>query len=80
MIYGQENYYLGLQDQGLEEQRILNHRIISFAKEQRTPLVVSNNVHYVESKDATVHDILLCVESGKVLTDQDRFRFPNDQF
>jgi len=80
LIFGSDSYYLGLQDQGLEEQRILNHRLLSFAKEQGIPLVVSNNVHYVESKDAMVHDILQCIESGKELTDQDRIRFPNDQF
>ncbi|RKD23776.1 DNA polymerase III subunit alpha [Ammoniphilus oxalaticus] len=79
-IFGKDNYYLGLQDQGLEEQRILNQRLLPFSEEYAVPLIVTNNVRYVSKQDASIHDVLLCIESGKAVTDQDRSRFPNDQF
>ncbi|NLN52784.1 MAG: DNA polymerase III subunit alpha [Firmicutes bacterium] len=79
-IFGRENFYLELQDHGLEEQRTLNPRLIQLARETGTPLVVTNDVHYLRRTDAEAHDVLLCIQTGKTLEDTNRMRFSNDEF
>lgn len=79
-IFGEGNFFLGLEDHGLEEQRMLNQRVVKASQETGIPLVATNRVHYLQASDASVHDILLCIESGKTVRDSDRHRFPNDQF
>ncbi|MBP1930297.1 DNA polymerase III subunit alpha [Ammoniphilus resinae] len=79
-IFSHENFFLALEDQGLAEQRVLNQRILQFSSQYNVPLVVTNNVHYVEQRDAKIQDILLCIGSAKLVSDPDRERFPNDQF
>ena len=69
-----------LQDHGLEEQRTLNPRLIQLARETGTPLVVTNDVHYLRRTDAEAHDVLLCIQTGKTLEDTNRMRFSNDEF
>ena len=79
-IFDHDHFFLALEDQGLAEQRVLNQRILQFSSQHNVSLVVTNNVHYVEQQDAKIQDILLCIGSGKLLSDQDRERLPNDQF
>ena len=79
-VYGPDNYYIELQNQGIEEQRLLNARLAEIAKETDIPLVATNDIHYVKREDAKMHDILLCLQTGKVLSDQDRMKFPTDEF
>jgi DNA polymerase-3 subunit alpha len=79
-IYGSGNFFLELQEHGLEEQRLLNQRIVMCSKETEIPLVATNHVHYVDPEEAVVHDILLCVGEGKLRSDSDRSHLPNNQF
>jgi len=79
-IFGNGNFYLELQNHGLEEQRIVNERIIKLSQETNIPLVATNDVHYVRREDAKAHDVLLCIQTGKTIEDQDRMRFETDEF
>lgn len=79
-IFGEGNFYLELQDQGLEEE----FKILPFMKqlheETGIPFVATNDVHYVKQEDAAAHDVLICIQTGKTVDDQNRMKFPNDQF
>ncbi len=79
-IFGEGNFYLELQDQGLEEE----YKILPYMKQLRLetgiPFVATNDVHYVNQEDAAAHDVLLCIQTARTVDDQDRMRFPNDQF
>ncbi|SJZ32197.1 DNA polymerase III subunit alpha [Selenihalanaerobacter shriftii] len=79
-IFGKDNFYLEMQDQGLREEKILNHSLIELSKQLEVPLIATNDVHYLNQDDAQVHDVLLCIQTGKNLNDEDRMEFPNDQF
>lgn len=79
-IFGSGSFFLELQDHGLEDQRLLNQRILQCSRDTGVPLIVTNSVHYLDRKDALNHDILLCIGTGKHLSDSNRTRFPNDQF
>lgn len=79
-IFGAENFFLELQDHGIAEQRRVNAGLISIAKEFAIPLVVTNDVHYLRREDAAVQDILLCIQTGKTLQDQERLRFETEEF
>ncbi len=79
-IFGKDHFYLEIQDQGLEEEVKINPLLKQLSKETSIPLVATNDVHYVHQKDAEIHDILLCIQTGKTLEDSDRLKFPNDQF
>lgn len=75
-----EDYYLELQDHGLEEQRKVNKLNIALAKELGIPLVCTNDVHYLKKEDARAHDILLCIQTGKTVEEENRMRYPSDEF
>ena len=79
-IFGEGNYYLEVQDQGLEEQRRLVPLLRRLSEETGIPLVATNDVHYIEQKDAEAHDVLLCIQTGAKVEDEDRMRYANDQF
>ena len=79
-IYGQGNFYLELQENGMEEQKRVNQMLIQISKETGIPLVVANDVHYIDASDTTAHDILLCVQTGKTVNDENRMRFESDDF
>ncbi|MDI9491856.1 MAG: DNA polymerase III subunit alpha, partial [Bacillota bacterium] len=79
-IYGEGNFYLELQDQGLPEEQKIFPEMLRLSRETGIPLVATNDVHYVNREDARPHDILLCIQTGKTLSDTDRMRFPNDEF
>ena len=79
-IFGQNNFYLELQDHGLEEQRKINKELIQISKETGIPLVATNDVHYINKEDYIVHDVLLCIQTGKTTQDTDRMKFPSSEF
>ncbi|MDO4732599.1 MAG: DNA polymerase III subunit alpha, partial [Bacillota bacterium] len=79
-IFGKENYFIELQDHGLIEEKKCAPELIRIAKELDIPLVVTNDLHYVDAADAEMHDILLCIQTGKLRSDPNRMRFANDQF
>ncbi|MDR0854015.1 MAG: DNA polymerase III subunit alpha [Clostridiales Family XIII bacterium] len=79
-IYGDGNFYLELQDHGLEEELMIRGDIKKLSRETGIPLVATNDVHYVNRDDSKSHDILLCVQTGQKVTDENRMRFTGDQF
>jgi len=79
-IFGEGNFYLELQDQGLEEEARINPELIRLSKETGIPLVATNDVHYVRRQDAEAHDVLLAIQTATTIDDEKRLRFPNDQF
>lgn len=79
-IFGNDNFYLELQDHGIREQKIVNQQLIRLSKETGVPLVITNDVHYTEKSDARVHDVLLCIQTGKTVDDEDRMKFPAPEF
>ena len=79
-LFGQGNFFLELQDHGIREQTQVNSTIMRLAKELDIPLVVTNDVHYIREEDAVPHDLLLCIQTGKLVTDEDRMRYEGGQF
>ncbi|NLN48891.1 MAG: DNA polymerase III subunit alpha, partial [Clostridiales bacterium] len=79
-IFGDGNFYLELQDHGIEEQALVNKELIRMSKETGIPLVATKDVHYVNKKDAKVHDILLCIQTGKTVDDEKRMSFEGNEF
>ncbi len=79
-IFGKENFFVEIQNHGMEEQRQINPKLIQLARKWDLPLVATNDVHYLDEEDANVHDILLCIQTGKTVSDPDRLRFATDQF
>ncbi len=79
-IFGQNNYFLELQDHGYPEQREVNSGLLRLSKETGIPLVATNDVHYIYDSDVEAHDLLLCVQTGKKLSDTDRLRYEGGQF
>ena len=79
-IFGEDHFYLELQDQGLEEEARINPQLARLSEETGIPMVCTNDVHYVNREDAEAHDILLAIQTATSIDDEDRMRFPNDQF
>lgn len=79
-IMGEGNFYLELQDHGIPEQAQVNQQLLRMSKETGLPLVATNDVHYTYKEDAAAHDILLCIQTGKKVDDQDRMRYEGGQF
>lgn len=79
-IFGEGNFYLELQDQGLEEEYAILDDMKRLRAETGIPFVATNDVHYVRQEDAAAHDILLCIQTATNVDDERRMRFPNDQF
>ena len=79
-IYGEGNFFLELQNQGLEEEQRVLPDMDRLHEETGIPFVATNDVHYVNREHSKAHDILLCIQTGKKVDDEDRMRFPNDQF
>ena len=75
-----DEFYIELQDHGIELQKQINPLLVKLAKETNTPLVATNDVHYINQSDAKAHDVLLCIGTKANLAEPDRMRFPNDQF
>lgn len=79
-IFGEGNFYLELQDQGLEEELKVLPYMKKIHEETGIPFVATNDVHYVKQEDANAHDVLICIQTAKTVEDEYRMRFPNDQF
>ena len=79
-IFGQDNFYLELQDHGIEEQRAVNQGVLRLSRETGLPLVVTNDAHYLRKEDAEMQDVLLCVQTGRTVDDENRMRFSTDEF
>ena len=79
-IFGEDNFYLELQDHGIDQQRPVNQGIMRIARETGLPMVVTNDAHYLRQEDAQVQDVLLCVQTGKTVDDPNRWRFDTDEF
>ena len=79
-IFGRGNYYLEIQDQGLEQERRIQNDLFRLEKELEIPLVATNDSHYLCGEDSHAHDVMLCVQTGSKVHDADRFRFDSDQF
>ncbi len=79
-IFGKGNFFLEIQDQGLEEERKINPLLKELSDEIDVPLVATNDVHYVRQTDAEAHDVLLAIQTATTIDDEKRMRFPNDQF
>ena len=79
-IFGEDNFYLELQDHGIPEQRPVNQGVMRIARETGLPLVVTNDAHYLRKEDAKMQDVLLCIQTGKTVDDENRMRFQTEEF
>ena len=79
-LFGPERYYLELQDHGIPEQREVNRGLLRIHQETGIPMVCTNDAHYLRPEDAESHDILLCVQTGKTLDDENRMRYEPRRF
>jgi DNA polymerase-3 subunit alpha len=79
-IFGKGNYFLELQDHGIPEQKMVNNSLLRMSKELDVPLVATNDVHYINAEDAVAHDILLCIQTSKKVSDEDRMRYEGGQY
>ncbi len=78
-IFGEGNYYLELQNHGIDKEKLLIPMITTIHKETKIPLVVTNDCHYLYQADAEAHDALLCIQTGKFVSDTDRMKYNTDQ-
>ena len=79
-IFGPDRFYLELQDHGIEEQRAVNQGVMRIARETGLPMVVTNDAHYLRKEDAEMQDVLLCIQTGKTVEDQNRMKFQTEEF
>ena len=79
-IFGEGNFFLELQDHGIDEQRPVNQGVQRLARETGLPLVVTNDAHYLRREDAKMQDVLLCIQTGKTVDDQNRMKFQTQEF
>ena len=79
-IFGKDHFFLELQDQGLDEEKRILPLQKKLSRETGIPMAATNDSHYVRREDAKAHDILLCIQTGKTVEEENRMRFPNDQF
>ncbi|MBR3134623.1 MAG: DNA polymerase III subunit alpha [Clostridia bacterium] len=77
-VFG-EDYYLEIQNNGLREQELVNRKLIQMSRELDIPLVATNDSHYLKREDAYNHEVLLCIQTGKKMSDEDRMRFETDE-
>lgn len=79
-IFGEENYYLELQDHGIAEQKKVNSDLKRLSRETGIPLICTNDCHYINREDSDAHEILLCIQTGKTIDDSDRMKFEGSEF
>ena len=79
-VFGKQNFFLEIQDQGLEIEKGVNPQLVRLSKETGIPLVATNDCHYLHHKDAHAQEVLLCIQTGKTMSDERRMKFPTDQF
>ena len=78
--FGKGNFFLELQDHGIPEQQMVNPQLVRMSQETGIELVATNDVHYTYAEDAEAHDILLCIQTGKKLSDENRMRYEGGQY
>lgn len=79
-IFGENNFFLELQDHGISEQQTVNQGLLRMNREMGIDLVATNDVHYIYDSDAEAHDILLCIQTGKKVSDENRMRYEGGQY
>ena len=79
-IFGEGNYFLEMQDHGIPEQQTVNQQLLRLSKDINVDLVCTNDVHYTYKDDVEAHDILLCIQTGKLKSDEDRMRYEGGQY
>lgn len=79
-IFGEGNFFLEMQDHGIPEQQAVNQGILRLARETGLPLVVTNDAHYLRKEDAAMQDVLLCIQTGKTVDDENRMKFQTQEF
>ena len=79
-IFGKDHYYIEMQDQGLDIEHRINPELLKLANSLDVPIVATNDCHYVTQQDSRAHEVLLCIQTGKTMNDNNRMRFATDQF
>ena len=79
-IFGENNFFLELQDHGMPEQKTVNAALVRMHEETGIPLVCTNDIHYVNKEDSAAHEVLLCIQTGKTMDDEDRMMYEPEQF
>jgi DNA polymerase-3 subunit alpha len=79
-IFGKNNFYLEIQDQGLEAEKKIHEGLFRLERELEIPMILTNDSHYLCGEDSHAHDVMLCVQTGSKIHDENRFRFDTDQF
>ncbi|MGH9488070.1 MAG: DNA polymerase III subunit alpha [Terriglobales bacterium] len=79
-LFGRERFYLEIQDQGLEQEHLIQRELVDLSRKLDIPLVATNDCHYLGYGDARMHDVLLCIQTGKRVHEANRMRFGSDQF
>lgn len=79
-IFGQDNFFIEIQDHGIPEQQESNPKLVELARKLQVGLVATNDIHYIDRADANAHDVLLCIQTGKCVEDTVRMRFPSEEF
>ena len=79
-IFGKGNFFLEIQDQGMPEEHKINPHLVRLSRETGIPLVATNDCHYLTRDDARAQEVLVCIQTGKTLSDPNRMKFPTDQF
>lgn len=79
-IFGRGNFFLEIQNHSLREEAIVRRVFEKISNETGIPLIATNDCHYLEKEDVKIHDVLLCIQTGKTIQDADRMKFPNDEF
>ncbi|NLW62784.1 MAG: DNA polymerase III subunit alpha [Syntrophomonadaceae bacterium] len=79
-LMGADNFYLEMQDHGMPEQQVINRELVRIARKMNLPLVATNDIHYLEKSDAFYQDVLLCIQTGKTINDENRMRFSSAEY
>jgi DNA polymerase-3 subunit alpha len=79
-IFDQRRFFIEIQNNGVENQLSLNERLLEIAQQLSLPVVATNDCHYLQREDARAHEVLLCIQTGKTLSDKDRMKFSSDEF
>ena len=79
-LFGRGNYYLELQDHGIEEQRRINPQLVRISRETGIPLAATNDVHYIKKEDARLHKVLLCIQTGTKINEENPIEFKTNEF
>ncbi|HRS82323.1 MAG TPA: DNA polymerase III subunit alpha [Smithellaceae bacterium] len=79
-IFGEDNFYLELMENGIPEQKIANRGLMELGRELSIPLIATNDCHYLNAEHAEAHDVLLCIQTGKTIEDKDRMSMSSNQF